>query len=51
MRGRDEAEIPSFRTALSRKRLEEMIEEAIVDCDNESEQATGFFTMTEDNLV
>ncbi len=44
---------PKFRASalrLSRKRLEKMIEEAIVDCYNESEQATGLFTMIEDNL-
>ena len=28
-----------------------MIEEATVDCYNESEEVTGWFTMVEDNLV
>jgi hypothetical protein len=35
---------------LSKQRLEELAEEAIVDAYNESEQASGFFTMMEDNL-
>jgi hypothetical protein len=35
---------------LSRPRLEELVEEAIVDAYNESEQAVGFLTMMEDNL-
>jgi hypothetical protein len=33
------------------RRLVAMIEQATVDCYNESEQVTGFFTMLEDNLV
>ena len=32
-------------------RLDEMIEEATVDCYNEYEQASGLFTMLEDNLA
>ena len=32
------------------KKLNEMIEEAIVDCYNESEMACGIFTMMEENL-
>jgi hypothetical protein len=36
--------------SLSEERLKEMIEEATVDCYNESEQTTGFFTMIDDNL-
>ena len=35
---------------VSRKRIDEMIEEATVDAYNESEQFTGFFTVIEDNL-
>lgn len=35
---------------LSKARLDELVEAAIVDCDNESEQATGLYTMIEDNL-
>ena len=35
---------------LDPKRLEELIEEATVDCYDEYEQATGLFTMIEDNL-
>jgi hypothetical protein len=30
--------------------LDKLIEEAIVDCYDEEEQASGFFTMIEDNL-
>ncbi len=36
---------------LSKARLEELVEEAIVDCYNESEQAAGLYTMIEDNLA
>jgi hypothetical protein len=36
---------------VSTARLDEMIEEATVDCYNESEQATGLFTMLEENLA
>jgi calcium binding protein len=35
---------------LSKQRLEELVEEAIVDAYNESEQTVGLFTMMEDNL-
>jgi hypothetical protein len=35
---------------LSKAKLEEMIEEAIVDAYGDSEQITGFFTMFEDQL-
>jgi hypothetical protein len=35
---------------LSKAKLNEMIEEAIVDAYGESEQMTGFFTMLEDQL-
>jgi Calcium binding len=35
---------------LSKERLEELVEEATIDAYNESEQASGFFTMMEDNL-
>ena len=31
--------------------LEKLVEEATVDCYNESEQATGLYTMIEDNLA
>ncbi len=34
----------------SKARLDQMVEEAIVDCYNESEQATGLYTMIENNL-
>ncbi len=36
---------------LSRARLDELVEEAIIDCYNESEQVTGLYTMIEDNLA
>ena len=36
--------------ALDPKRLDELIEEAIVDCYDEYEQAAGLFTMVEQNL-
>ena len=35
---------------VSKQRLEELVEEAIVDAYNESEQTVGLFTMMEDNL-
>ena len=35
---------------LSEERVREMIDQATVDCYNESEQITGFFTMIDDNL-
>ena len=35
---------------LDRSQLEELIEEATIDCYNEYEQAAGLFTMIEDNL-
>jgi len=35
---------------LSKKRLEELVEEATVDAYGESEQVVGFLTMMEDNL-
>lgn len=37
--------------SMSRAKLDAMVEEATVDCDNEAEQATGLFTMLEDNLA
>ena len=38
------------RPRLSKTELDRLIEEATVDCYNESEQATGLYTMIEDNL-
>ena len=35
---------------LSSSRLDDMIDEATVDCYNEAEQITGIFTMLEENL-
>ena len=39
------------RPRISQARLEEMVEEATVDCYNESGQVTGWFTMIEENLA
>jgi Calcium binding len=36
---------------LRKARLDELVEQAIVDCYNESEQVTGLYTMLEDNLA
>src|SRR3990172_1070962 len=36
---------------LSSKKLDHLIEEAIVDCYNDSEQAMGLYTMIEEHLV
>jgi hypothetical protein len=35
----------------SKSRLDELVEAAIGDCYNESEQATGLYTMIDDNLA
>ena len=34
----------------SKKRLDELVEEATIDAYGDSEQASGFYTMIEDNL-
>jgi hypothetical protein len=39
------------RLDIARQRFEEMVEEATVDCYNESEQLTGWFTMIDENLA
>ena len=39
------------RTRISKRRLELLIEAATVDCHNESEQTTGWFTMIDENLA
>src|SRR2546425_13331411 len=36
---------------LSKTRLDRLVEEAIVDCYNESEQVVGLYTMIENNLA
>lgn len=36
---------------MSRQALERLVEEATVDCYNESEQLTGLFTLIDDNLA
>jgi hypothetical protein len=36
---------------ISKSRLDEMIEQATVDCNNESEQMTGWFTLLDENLA
>ena len=38
------------RPRLSKARLDELVEEALVDAYGESEQATGFYTMMENDL-
>jgi hypothetical protein len=39
------------RSTVSSAELDELIEQAIVDCDNESEQVTGLLTMLEEHLA
>lgn len=39
------------RLRIGKRRLEEMIEEATVDCYNESEQLTGWFTTIDEHLA
>lgn len=39
------------RPRIGKRRLEEMIEEATVDCDNDSERLMGWFTMIDENLT
>ena len=41
---------PSNLPRLSNSCLEKLVEEAIIDAYNESEQVSGFYTMLEDNL-
>ena len=36
---------------LSKKRLDELVEEATVDCYNEEEHLTGLLTMIQDHLA
>lgn len=36
---------------LSKARLDRLVEEAVVDCYNESERVVGLYTMIEDNLA
>ncbi len=38
-------------TSPSRAKLDAMVEEATVDCYNDDEEATGLFTMIEENLA
>ena len=38
-------------TRLSKARLDELVEAAIVDCHDESEQAMGLYTMIQDHLA
>jgi hypothetical protein len=37
--------------SMNRQQLEAMVESATIDCYNETEQATGLFTMIEENLA
>lgn len=48
-RKRSVASTPGSEWPPSRKRLEELVEEAIVDAYGESEQRTGFLTMVEND--
>ena len=41
----------SIKLRISKARLEAMIEEATVDCHDESEQVTGWFTMIDEHLA
>src|ERR1700693_5638908 len=41
---------PAKGLGLSKARLNELIEEAVVDANGESEQVTGFYTMLENDL-
>jgi hypothetical protein len=41
----------SIKPQISKARLKAMIEEATVDCHDESEQATGWFTMLDEHLA
>lgn len=43
--------LPKKDNSVNAARLDEMIEEATIDCYNESEQTIGFFTVLEDNLA
>jgi len=42
---------PSKSMIATPRQLDKLIEEATVDCYDEEEQASGFFTMIEDNLA
>ena len=42
--------LKAYQPRFSRAVLDALVEEAIVDCYNESEQATGLYTMIEDHL-
>ncbi|MEK6537173.1 MAG: calcium-binding protein [Actinomycetota bacterium] len=42
--------MPKTKTRLSKARFDAMVEEATVDCYNESEEAGGWFTLIEENL-
>jgi hypothetical protein len=42
---------PAAHLALSKRRLDELVEEAIIDAYGESEQCVGFLTMLEEHLA
>ena len=42
--------LKAYQPRFTRAVLDALVEEAIVDCYNESEQATGLYTMIEDHL-
>ncbi len=50
-RTRDRQGVGKIHPRLSRAALDRLVEEATVDCYNESEQATGLYTMIEENLT
>lgn len=43
--------MPRQRSTFSATELDELIEQATIDCYNESEQVTGLFTMMEEDLA
>jgi hypothetical protein len=49
-RGTKKGSKPGQQRRFTAAKLDELIEEATVDCYNESEQRTGIYTMLEDNL-
>ncbi len=51
MKQMDRQRTPRSRLRLSRRRLEALIEEAVVDAYGDSEQRVGFLTMLEEHLA
>lgn len=50
MRTKSGKNTPAKASGLSKARLNELIDEALVDANDESEQVTGFYTMLENDL-